>query len=197
MVLDNFIHKSVSSGLGSPQVEIMADTAVALASANVQLVAKKVIGRLCRVMDKTCLSPTNHLEQHVRTLDTEIFCQFKQNFQFLDDVGRHCDPRSILTHVVLQQLLRCSSTSSLSLPHRNVPCVYRIAQYEGFDSRSGYQHHSLTLHMHEAFVLGGNSTSLALVFGRILVAKILLVVRHQQSQVSCEYRFPFFVPSSL
>lgn len=65
MVLDNFIHKSVSSGLGSPQVEIMADTAVALASANVQLVAKKVIGRLCRVMDKTCLSPTNHLEQHV------------------------------------------------------------------------------------------------------------------------------------
>lgn len=27
MVLDNFIHKSVSSGLGSPQVEIMADTA--------------------------------------------------------------------------------------------------------------------------------------------------------------------------
>lgn len=50
MVLDNFIHRSVSSGLGSPMVEIMADTAVALASANVQLVAKKVIGRLCRVI---------------------------------------------------------------------------------------------------------------------------------------------------
>lgn len=49
MVLDNFIHRSVQSGLGSPMVEIMADTAVALASANVQLVAKKVIGRLCRV----------------------------------------------------------------------------------------------------------------------------------------------------
>jgi hypothetical protein len=39
----------MTSGLGSPMVEIMADTAVALASANVQLVAKKVIGRLCRV----------------------------------------------------------------------------------------------------------------------------------------------------
>jgi len=49
MVLDNFIHRSVTNGLGSPMVEIMADTAVALASANVQLVAKKVIGRLCRV----------------------------------------------------------------------------------------------------------------------------------------------------
>lgn len=30
-------------------IEIMADTAVALASANVQLVSKKVIGRMCRV----------------------------------------------------------------------------------------------------------------------------------------------------
>lgn len=37
------------AGLGSPMVEIMADTAVALASANVQLVAKKIIGRMCRV----------------------------------------------------------------------------------------------------------------------------------------------------
>lgn len=63
MVLDNFIQKSVISGLGSPQVEIMADTAVALASANVQLVAKKIIGRLCRVIDKTCTNPTQYLEQ--------------------------------------------------------------------------------------------------------------------------------------
>lgn len=52
MVLDNFIHRSVKSGLGSPMVEIMADTAVALASANVPLVAKKIIGRLCRVINK-------------------------------------------------------------------------------------------------------------------------------------------------
>lgn len=78
MVLDNFIHKSVSSGLGSPQVEIMADTAVALASANVQLVAKKVIGRLCRVMDKTCLSPTQYLEQHVSSSNS--FYEKKSNF---------------------------------------------------------------------------------------------------------------------
>ncbi|VVC97441.1 unnamed protein product [Leptidea sinapis] len=38
MVLDSFIQRSVDSGLGSPMIEIMADTAVALASANVQLV---------------------------------------------------------------------------------------------------------------------------------------------------------------
>lgn len=59
MVLDNFIHRSVSSGLGSPMVEIMADTAVALASANVQLVAKKVIGRLCRVRKFSVYSMMN------------------------------------------------------------------------------------------------------------------------------------------
>ena len=39
----------MTGGLGSIQAEIMADTAVALASANVQLVSRKVIGRLCRV----------------------------------------------------------------------------------------------------------------------------------------------------
>lgn len=49
MVLDSFIKRSGESGVGSPVVEILADTAVALASANVQLVAKKIIGRLCRV----------------------------------------------------------------------------------------------------------------------------------------------------
>lgn len=49
MVLDSFIKRSVTGGLGSGQAEIMADTAVALASANVALVARKVIGRLCRV----------------------------------------------------------------------------------------------------------------------------------------------------
>ncbi|XP_055698238.1 neurofibromin isoform X5 [Phlebotomus papatasi] len=91
MVLDNFIHKSVSSGLGSPQVEIMADTAVALASANVQLVAKKVIGRLCRVMDKTCHSPTQFLEQHVIFDDIAILARYLLMLSFNNclDVARH------------------------------------------------------------------------------------------------------------
>ena len=48
-VLFPWLQRSVTGGLGSIQAEIMADTAVALASANVQLVSRKVIGRLCRV----------------------------------------------------------------------------------------------------------------------------------------------------
>ncbi|XP_017785481.1 PREDICTED: neurofibromin isoform X3 [Nicrophorus vespilloides] len=91
MVLDKFIHRSVSSGLGSPMVEIMADTAVALAAANVQLVAKKVIGRLCRVVDRTCQSPTNLLEQHMMWDDIAILARYLLMLSFNNclDVARH------------------------------------------------------------------------------------------------------------
>lgn len=91
MVLDNFIQKSVVSGLGSQQVEIMADTAVALASANVQLVAKKVIGRLCRVIDKTCTNPTQFLEQHMMWDDIAILARYLLMLSFNNclDVARH------------------------------------------------------------------------------------------------------------
>lgn len=91
MVLDNFIQKSVSFGLGSPEVEIMADTAVALAAANVELVAKKVIGRLCRVMDKTCTNPTDYLEQHMMWDDIAILARYLLMLSFNNclDVARH------------------------------------------------------------------------------------------------------------
>lgn len=90
-VLDNFIQRSVTFGLGSPTVEIMADTAVALASGNVQLVAKKVIGRLCRVVDKTCTSPTPLLEQHTRWDDIAILARYLLMLSFNNclDVGKH------------------------------------------------------------------------------------------------------------
>lgn len=90
-VLDNFIQRSVSFGLGSPTVEIMADTAVALASGNVHLVAKKVIGRLCRVVDKTCTSPTPLLEQHTRWDDIAILARYLLMLSFNNclDVGTH------------------------------------------------------------------------------------------------------------
>ncbi|XP_065165550.1 neurofibromin isoform X2 [Atheta coriaria] len=110
MVLDNFIHKSVSSGLGSPMVEIMADTAVALASANVQLVAKKVIGRLCRVVDKTCQSPTQLLEQHMMWDDIAILARYLLMLSFNNclDVARHLP---YLFHTVT--FLVCSGSLSM------------------------------------------------------------------------------------
>jgi neurofibromin 1 len=110
MVLDNFIHRSVNSGLGSPMVEIMADTAVALASANVQLVAKKVIGRLCRVVDKTCQSPTPLLEQHMMWDDIAILARYLLMLSFNNclDVARHLP---YLFHTVT--FLVCSGSLSM------------------------------------------------------------------------------------
>lgn len=46
VVLDSFIKTSATGGLGSIKAEVMADTAVALASGNVKLVSSKVSG--CR-----------------------------------------------------------------------------------------------------------------------------------------------------
>ncbi|XP_076037771.1 neurofibromin-like [Oratosquilla oratoria] len=91
MVLDSFIKRSVTGGLGSAQAEIMADTAVALASANVALVARKVIGRLCRVIDKTCNSPTATLEQHLMWDDIAILARYLLMLSFNNclDVARH------------------------------------------------------------------------------------------------------------
>lgn len=42
-MLDSFIKTSATGGLGSIKAEVMADTAVALASGNVKLVSSKVI----------------------------------------------------------------------------------------------------------------------------------------------------------
>ena len=42
MVLDSFIKRSVTGGLGSAQAEVMAETSVSLSAANVALVARKV-----------------------------------------------------------------------------------------------------------------------------------------------------------
>ncbi|CAG9577166.1 unnamed protein product [Danaus chrysippus] len=108
MVLDSFLQRSVKSGLGSPMIEIMADTAVALASANVQLVSRKVIGRMCRalsklpnnalgpvtpatVVDKTCHSPTAMLEQHMMWADIAILARYLLMLSFNNclDVIRH------------------------------------------------------------------------------------------------------------
>lgn len=49
MVLDSFIKRSVTGGFGSRPADVMADTSVALASANVELVSRKVVSRILHV----------------------------------------------------------------------------------------------------------------------------------------------------
>ena len=55
---------------------ILADTAVALASSNALLFSRKVIGRLCRLIEKTCLSPTPTLEQQSIWNDIDILLRY-------------------------------------------------------------------------------------------------------------------------
>ncbi|XP_069082756.1 neurofibromin isoform X3 [Pleurodeles waltl] len=99
VVLDSFIKTSATGGLGSIKAEVMADTAVALASGNVKLVSSKVIGRMCKLIDKTCLSPTPTLEQHLMWDDIAILARYMLMLSFNNslDVAAHLP---YLFHVV-------------------------------------------------------------------------------------------------
>uniref|UniRef100_A0A672MNZ6 Neurofibromin 1 n=2 Tax=Sinocyclocheilus grahami TaxID=75366 RepID=A0A672MNZ6_SINGR len=99
VVLDSFIKTSATGGLGSIKAEVMADTAVALASGNVKLVSSKVIGRMCKIIDKTCLSPTPTLEQHLMWDDIAILARYMLMLSFNNslDVAAHLP---YLFHVV-------------------------------------------------------------------------------------------------
>lgn len=187
MVLDNFIQKSVTSGLGSPQVEIMADTAVALASANVQLVAKKVIGRLCRVMDKTCTNPTQYLEQHMNWDDIAILARYLLMLSFNNclDVARHLP---YLFHTVT--FLVCSgslsmraSTHGLVINIIHSLCTCSKPSFTGEWDKHIHFQFNFNFVCPDFYCSGflfslnrGYTTCITLIIGRILIAKILFTV---------------------
>ena len=105
MVLDAFIRRSVSGGLGSVPAEILANTAVALACSKGSLVSRKVIGRLCRLIEKTCTSPTQTLEQHSMWSEIAILLRYLLMLSFNNslDVVNHL---AYLFHLVT--LLVCT-----------------------------------------------------------------------------------------
>ena len=105
MVLDAFIKRSVSGGLGSVPAEILANTAVALASSKGSLVSRKLIARLCRLIEKTCLSPTASLEQQSMWPDIAILLRYLLMLSFNNslDVVNHLP---YLWHIVT--LLLCT-----------------------------------------------------------------------------------------
>lgn len=203
MVLDNFIQKSVTSGLGSAQVEIMADTAVALgqffsicenvcqtsahnsASANVQLVAKKVIGRLCRVMDKTCTNPTQFLEQHMMWDDIAILARYLLMLSFNNclDVARHLP---YLFHTVT--FLVCSgslsmraSTHGLVINIIHSLCTCTKPSFTGNTTKyffSFIRFGKLTQQFSIRKNNRGNSACITTVPRRIFIAKILPPIRY-------------------
>uniref|UniRef100_A0A8C4R3X7 Neurofibromin n=1 Tax=Eptatretus burgeri TaxID=7764 RepID=A0A8C4R3X7_EPTBU len=91
VVLDSFMRTSATGGLGSVRAEVMADTSVALASGNVKLVSSKVIGRMSKIIEKTSLSPTPTLEQHLMWDDIAILARYLLMLSFNNslDVATH------------------------------------------------------------------------------------------------------------
>jgi neurofibromin 1 len=78
---------------------------VALASSKGSLVSRKVIGRLCRLIEKTCTSPTQSLEQHSMWNDIAILLRYLLMLSFNNslDVVNHL---AYLFHIVT--LLVCT-----------------------------------------------------------------------------------------
>lgn len=163
----------------------MADTAVALASANVQLVAKKVIGRLCRVIDKTCTNPTQYLEQHMMWDDIAILARYLLMLSFNNclDVARHLP---YLFHTVT--FLVCSgslsmraSTHGLVINIIHSLCTCTKPSFSGKQSASVHLFVSMVKSATFLFFIfghRGNSACFTFVTRRIFVAEILLVVWH-------------------
>lgn len=81
MVLDSFIKTSATGGLGSIKAEVMADTAVALASGNVKLVSSKVRPHSAPL--------TLDHERVLMSNDPQLFVIIKTK-PFLQDFLIHC-----------------------------------------------------------------------------------------------------------
>lgn len=99
-VLDSFIKASTTGGLGSVKAEVMADTSVALATANVQIVSSKFITRLLKLIRKTAISPTPQLEEHLMWEDIAILTRYLLMLSFNDslDVANNLP---YLLHIVI------------------------------------------------------------------------------------------------
>ncbi|XP_075265585.1 neurofibromin-like, partial [Convolutriloba macropyga] len=91
VVLDSFIKVSIAGEAEKVNAEIMADTAVALASSNVKLVSKKIISRLCKTIEKTCESPVFPLESHVLWEEMAVLQRYLLMLSFNNslDVANH------------------------------------------------------------------------------------------------------------
>lgn len=110
---------SATGGLGSVKAEVMADTAVALASANVQVVSRKVIGRLDSVRRSPLVTDRSVYSYILLYPVTDFVFTFffhsahQQDLHFSNSsprtaphVGRHCYPHKISSYAFLQRLSR-------------------------------------------------------------------------------------------
>ncbi|KJE90496.1 neurofibromatosis 1 [Capsaspora owczarzaki ATCC 30864] len=75
-VIDAFVLRAIADGLGSLRAEVIADTAVTLASANMDLIAGKLVKRLRTVIDETSAKPVADLDEHMLWPEIAILSRF-------------------------------------------------------------------------------------------------------------------------
>ncbi|ORY04201.1 hypothetical protein K493DRAFT_311429 [Basidiobolus meristosporus CBS 931.73] len=78
-VLDAFVQYAVEHGIGSPQAELMAETAVTLSSVNVR---GKLISRLRKVISSTSNKPMRTLTDHSSWVEIAVLIRFNLMLSF-------------------------------------------------------------------------------------------------------------------
>jgi len=84
MALETLIQYAIQNQLGSRGAEVAADTAVTLASANVELVAGKIVSRLRRALNKTSENPVPSIHQHPAWPEIAVLLRFALLLSFND-----------------------------------------------------------------------------------------------------------------
>lgn len=112
--------------------------------------SKKVIGRMCKIIDKTCLSPTPTLEQHLMWDDIAILARYMLMLSFNNslDVAAHLP---YLFHVVTLLV----ATGPLSLRASTHGLVINIIHSLCTCSQLNFSGDLSTSIEGECFVLGG------------------------------------------
>ena len=105
-VLECFLRRSAEERIGSAVVEILADTAVALASANVRLVARKIISKLCFVSSSNFVYTSF---TQIESINLYLRVGVRTNMYFSNhksrttcSVERYNDPLQIFVNAVFQ-----------------------------------------------------------------------------------------------
>ncbi|KAJ3122925.1 Ras GTPase activating protein ira2 [Nowakowskiella sp. JEL0407] len=75
-VLDHFVVTAAKNGLASIHCEVLVNTVITLASANMKIVSGKIIGRLRRVIAATSSEPTSSLVQHNSWVEIAVLARF-------------------------------------------------------------------------------------------------------------------------
>lgn len=133
-----------------------------------------MIGRLCRVMDKTCTNPTQFLEQHMMWDDIAILARYLLMLSFNNclDVARHLP---YLFHTVT--FLVCSG--SLSMRASTHGLVINIIHSLCTCTKPSFTGNTfVTSTLKKILIIPfvhprGNTTCLATITRRIFVTKIL------------------------